>query len=135
MEVEVNMKPRIDIKNGIYKAKLDRIESKDVPTKDPKKPTAEYSVFIFKLDDPKLPVEAKGYELEMSMPGRVTPNSKLSAFLTKAGIQFMGKKSLELDVLIGRNAEVMVGKRTFAGKDGKNIDTPEIKDVEFQTSR
>lgn len=133
MEVEVNMKPRVDIKTGIYKAKLVRVEKVDVPTKDPKKPTAEYSVFVFKLGDSKLPAEAQGHELELRMPGRVTPNSKLCAFLTKAGVSFAGKKSVDLSILVGRNVEAMVGQRSFVGRDGKTVNVPDIKDVEFQS--
>ena len=130
MNVDVDMRPRIQIRKGMYKSVVSDVSEKEITAKDGTKP--KYAVIHFKLNDSQLPKEAQGYVLEHSVPGRATANSKLTAILLAAGVKLDGLKNLDVKVaLLGKKAELMVANRTFQGRDGKMVEIPEIKAIEW----
>jgi hypothetical protein len=130
VNVEVDMRPRINIRKGMYKSVVSDVTEKEITAKDGSKP--KYVVVHFKLNDPQLPKEAQGYELEHSVPGRATANSKLSAILLAAGVKLGGLDKLDVkQALVGKKAELMIANRTFTGRDGKLVEIPDIKNIDW----
>jgi hypothetical protein len=137
-ELNVDMKPRITLKKGLYTAKVVDVTEKQVTAKDGTTPT--YVDIHFALNGRKdgnpFPQEAQGYILKHSVPARVTANSKLADVLIAAGCKLQtGSKVDPKAALMGKDAELVVGIRPWTAKDGRTMEAPEIRVIDFVAKR
>jgi len=135
-ELNVDMKPRVALKKGLYTAKVVDVTEKNITAKDGSTPL--YNEIHFALSGRKdggpFPSEANGYILKHSIPARITANSKLADILTAAGVKLQtGTKVDPKTALVGKEAELSIGIRLWTSKDGKQMEAPEIRDIDFVT--
>jgi hypothetical protein len=64
------------------------------------------------------------------MPAKASPNSKLGKLLVAAGLDLSGKDKADISlILLHRKVEIMVGLRTFVGRNNDKRQANEVTGV------
>jgi ubiquitin len=129
----VDMTPKVQLDKGIYTGTVKEIKSRLSKSKDTGE-EFEYVDIYFALDgrkDGAFPKEAKGQLLKYGAPKKVSAGSKLAALLVDAGVELVTGQPVDLDVLIGKRAELIVVLEPWTSKEGKKMKSAQIDNVEF----
>jgi len=138
-ELVANMKPRVEIKKGLYTAKI--ADVLDVVRK--KKDTGEslnYTEIHFALtgrsDGQHFPADAAGYIIKHSVPSKLTANSKLTAVMKAAGVKLQTGVNVDTKaVLVGKEVELSLKPEPYTGTDGSQRMGTKVTDVDVVTKR
>jgi hypothetical protein len=134
IELEVNMTPRVNLKKGIYTAKVEKVEERTTVMKETGE-TIKYIDIFFAVNgrkDGAFPKEAMGQILKFGAPSKISAGSKLAGLLVQAGVTPVTGQKLDVQAaFIGKTAELVVTPEKWTGKDGRDMESPRIKDVEF----
>lgn len=126
VEVDLSKRPeRIEIEDGMYKAKISKFGERNLTTRDGRE--VPYLDIYFQIQEGKY----EGQEIALSVPKKVTFNSRLKKILDDAGVNVEGEE-IDLDkTLLGKKATIMVSNSDFIRRDGTRMKIARIISVKF----